>query len=125
MNRGFLHRSHASLRTGPDPEGDAAAGDVGRPPADGGELDAAGRGGEGPGEPGGKTVALRDHQTQPEAQPRSVLSHRFLLGHQHPLGVTGSSAPGCGRGEAHCAEEGRPGFQQQLLWPPTVISCKG
>lgn len=64
VRRAFLGRSHASLRAGPDPEGDAAAGDRGRSPADSEDFDGAGRGGEGPGESGGETAALQDNQTQ-------------------------------------------------------------
>lgn len=61
MNRGFVCRSHASLRTGPDPEGDAAPGDIGCSPADSGDFDGAGRCGERPGELGGETVTLHDN----------------------------------------------------------------
>ncbi len=124
IDRGFVRRSHASLRTGRDPEGDAAAGDSGCSPADSGDFDGAGCGGEGPGEPGGATAALQDNQTQPEAQPRDLLSGRFPRGPRHPHGLAGSPAPRCGRGEAHCAEEGRRGSRQQQLWPTTVIECK-
>lgn len=53
MNRVFSRRRHASLRAVPNPEGDAAAGDCGDSPADNGDFDGAGRGGEEPGEPWG------------------------------------------------------------------------
>ncbi len=110
--RGFLRWSHASLRTGPDPEGDAAAGDSGCSPADGGDFDGAGRGGQELGESRRETAALQDNQTQPEAQPRSLFSGRFPRSPKHPHRLTGSPAPWCGRGEAHCAQEGCPGLQQ-------------
>lgn len=112
MNRGLLRRRHASLRAGSDPEGDAAAGDSGCSPADSGDLDGAGRRGERPGEPGRETAALQDGQTQSEAQPGGLLSARFLRCPQHPQRLAGSSAPRCGRGEAHRVEEGPRGFQQ-------------
>lgn len=112
MYRGLVRSSHASLRAGPHPEDDAAAGDSGCSPADDGDFDGAGRGGEGPGEPGRETAALHDDKTQPESQTRLLLSHRFLLGPEHPHGLTESPAPRCGRGEAYCAEEGRPVVQQ-------------
>ena len=121
---GLLLRSHASLRAGPDPEGDAAAGDGGGSAADRGESDGAGRRGEEPGEPGREAAALQDHQAQREAQPRIILSARLLRGPRHPPGRPEPPAAGRGRGEAHHAEEGRQGSGQQLLRPQTVTECK-
>lgn len=127
MNRGFLRRHHASLRTVCDPEGDAAARDGGGCPAGCGDFDGERRRGEGPGKPWGKTFALQDQQTQPETQSRILLSGRFLRSTQHPYRCPGPTASRCRRGEAQRAQEGRTGFQQKLLWPPTdpiVIECK-
>lgn len=112
VSRVLLSCSHASVRAGPDPETDAAAGDGGSSAKDGGDVNGAGRLGERPGELGRKTAALQNDQTQPEAQPRDLLSGGFLRSSQHARWRTGSPAPWCGRCEAHCAEERRPGPQQ-------------
>lgn len=93
VSRVALRCGHASVRAGPDPEADAAAGDGGSPAADVGDLDGAGRLGERPGELGRKTAALQDYQTQPEAHPGELLSGGFLRSSQHAHGLTGSPVP--------------------------------
>lgn len=93
MSRVLLRCSHASVRAGPDPEADAAAGDGGSSAKNSGDVDGAGRFGERPGKPGRKTAALQNDQTQPEAQPRDLLSGGFLRSSQHAHWLTGSPAP--------------------------------